>query len=66
LAPTMSKGGVPAEIGLTGCSEDELLTMRRATEVPKERLQNIILLTLVVLLEVAWGASLVYLVFHFL
>jgi hypothetical protein len=36
------------------------------TEAPRERLQRIVLLSLVVFVQVAWVVALVYLVLHFL
>jgi len=37
----------------------------RPTEAPRERLQRIVLLSLVVFVQVAWLVAIVYLVLHF-
>jgi hypothetical protein len=46
---------------LTACGKDKRLTMRLPTQVSDRRWQSVLLLVLVVLVEVAWGAALVFL-----
>jgi hypothetical protein len=40
--------------------------MRLPTKAPSGRFQNVLMFTLIVLVQVAWMVALVYLAFHFL
>jgi hypothetical protein len=46
--------------------EEEHIVFRTRGELTKDRMHGLVLATLVVLVQLAWGAVLVYLGFHFL
>ena len=56
-----------AQLREPGCAGGRgLVAVKRVVQTNKERFKGTVLLTAILVVEVAWGASLVYLAVHFL